>query len=642
MLIGVPAEPRPRRWPWVVAGLGAALIVVGIPPAVANAAEHGVERVYVVDAVIGGLVPCAGALVLTRAPRHRVGLVLLSTVGLAVSFVLAEWAGHVGPTPAAIWARWLSEITWVPFLAIPTLLPLWFPTGRVPSRAWRPLQVLVLTLLGALVAVAVVQSRLEDGSPAPLALGPPVDGATGVLTVVTLVSALACLASAAVRYRGAPAADRRALRRFLVAAALLVGLVFLPGVPVLVGDLLMGLGVVVVAGTVAAAVVDGLPGLDVAVDRTVVAGLAAATCSVIYVVVVVAAGTWVPDAAGFLGVAAVAVAFAPLREVAARGVRRFVHGPSAEPLTALASVTARLDGPAPLAGAVDAVRAGAALDGVAVLDRDGVELAHAGTPPAPGVGTAIPMVVGGAPVGTLRVTGDRSCDPLLTAFARSLGAALHASSLVGELQAAREGLVLAAEEERRRLHHDLHDGLGPVLAHAVLGLDGARVAADPSVAAELDTVKANLQTAIADLRHLVQGLRPPALDELGLAGALAEHARHAAGPRVVLDLDGVPADLPAAVEVATYRIVCEALANAARHAAASRCDVRIAVAGGALAVEVRDDGVGFEADAGEGVGLGSIRRRAAELGGTTCLRAAEGGGACVSVRVPLREAEPAP
>ncbi|WP_243741682.1 sensor histidine kinase [Actinomycetospora succinea] len=638
----MPADPVTRRWPWAVAGLAAALVVIGIPLAVANAAEHGVAGVYVVDAVIGGLVPVAGALVLTRAPRHRVGLVLLSTAGLAVSFVLAEWAGHVGPTVPASWARWISEITWVPFLAIPTLLPLWFPTGRVPSRRWRPLQALVLTLLGALVVVGVLQSRLEDGTASPLGLGLPVDGATAVLTLATLVSALACLASAVVRYRGAPRADRRSLRRFVVAVALLVVLVFLPGVPIVVGDLLMGIGVVIVAGTVAAAVLDGLPGLDVAVDRTVVAGLAAATCSVLYVVVVAAAGAWVPDAAGFLGVAAVAVAFAPLREVAARGVRRFVHGPAAEPLTALASVTARLDGP--LAGAAEAVRAGAALDGVAVLDREGIELARAGTPPAPGAGTAIPMVVAGATVGTLRVTGDRSADPLLTAFARTLGATLHASALVDELQAAREGLVLAAEEERRRLHHDLHDGLGPVLAHAVLGLDGVRVAADPAVAAELDAVKAGLRAAIADLRHLVHGLRPPALDELGLAGALAEHARRAAGPRVVLDLDEVPADLPAAVEVATYRIVCEALANAARHAGASRCDVTIAATGGELAVEVRDDGVGFEAAAGEGVGLGSIRRRAAELGGTTRLTSVEGGGARVAVRIPLREpvAEPAP
>ena len=638
-------ELTARRWPWAVAGLSAALVVIGIPLAVANAALHGVAGVYVVDAVIGGLVPFAGALVLTRAPRHRVGLVLLSTAGLAVSFVLAEWAGHVGPGAPAAWAQWISEITWVPFLAIPTLLPLWFPTGRVPSPRWRPVQAVVLALLGALVVIGILQPRLEDGSPSPLGLGLPdaVDQATGVLTLVTLVSALACLASAVVRHRGAPRDDRRALRRFVVAAALLVVLVFLPGVPVVVGDLLMGLGVVVVAGTVAAAVLDGLPGLDVAVDRTVVAGLAAATCSVIYVVVVAAAGAWVPDAAGFLGVAAVAVAFAPLRELADRGMRRFVHGPAAEPLTALASVTARLDGPDALAGAADAVRVGAAVDGVAVLDRDGLELARAGTPPGDGDGTAIPMVAAGATVGTLRVTGD-AAGPLLTAFARTLGAALHASSLVGELQTAREGLVLAAEEERRRLHHDLHDGLGPILAHAVLGLDGARLAADPAVAAELDTVKQNLQAAITDLRHLVHGLRPPALDELGLAGALAEHARRAAGPRVVLDLDEVPAELPAAVEVATYRIVCEALANAARHAAASRCEVRIGVESGALAVEVRDDGVGFEADASEGVGLGSIRRRAAELGGTTRLTAVAGGGTRVAVRVPLREraAEPAP
>ena len=146
-----------------------------------------------------------------------------------------------------------------------------------------------------------------------------------------------------------------------------------------------------------------------------------------------------------------------------------------------------------------------------------------------------------------------------------------------------------------------------------------------------------LRTAIADIRRLVHGLRPPALDELGLVGAvqrLAERCGTDGGLRVDVDVSGELPALPAAVEVAAYRIAVEAVTNAVRHAGASRCDVSIRL-GDELVVEVADDGVGLAADHRQGVGLASMRERAEELGGVLSAEAVAGRGTRVRAQLPL-------
>ena len=145
------------------------------------------------------------------------------------------------------------------------------------------------------------------------------------------------------------------------------------------------------------------------------------------------------------------------------------------------------------------------------------------------------------------------------------------------LDASRAGLVTAREEERRRLRRDLHDGLGPTLAGLTLGLDTARARSPGSRTCRScwARLKAETQRAVTDVRRIVYGLRPPALDELGLAGSLREEIGRLQyeAPALTVTLeapdDGL-ADLPAAVEVACYRIVTEALTNVARHAQATR------------------------------------------------------------------------
>jgi two-component system, NarL family, sensor kinase len=224
---------------------------------------------------------------------------------------------------------------------------------------------------------------------------------------------------------------------------------------------------------------------------------------------------------------------------------------------------------------------------------------------------------------------------LLKGVSQQVAAAGHAVSLTQDLLRSRERLVATMEEERRRLRRDLHDGLGPALAGVVLGLQRARrhVDADPANARQqLDELTVQTQQAIAEVRRLVYNLRPPALDELGLVGALTEQAR-ALGPITVLGPD-LPTQLPAAVEVAAYRIALEAMTNTARHAAATEATVRVSL-DGALHLEISDNGTGLPVAYRAGVGIRSMRERAAELGGHVSIEPGTTAGTVVRATIPL-------
>jgi signal transduction histidine kinase len=147
-------------------------------------------------------------------------------------------------------------------------------------------------------------------------------------------------------------------------------------------------------------------------------------------------------------------------------------------------------------------------------------------------------------------------------------------------------------------------------------------------------LKERTQGAVADIRRLVYGLRPPALDELGLSGAVRQHAAAIDGVQVVVDAPDDLAPLPAAVEVAAYRIIQEALTNVVRHAAAQRCTIRL-TRDDALCLEVLDDGRGLPAHYRAGVGLLAMRERAAELGGQCVIAPRAGGGTRVWAALPL-------
>jgi signal transduction histidine kinase len=206
----------------------------------------------------------------------------------------------------------------------------------------------------------------------------------------------------------------------------------------------------------------------------------------------------------------------------------------------------------------------------------------------------------------------------------------------------RSRIVAAREEERRRLRRELHDGLGPSLAAVGLKIDAARAAIvdDPGAAqATLEGARADLRAVVAQVRSLARELRPPAVDSLGLVGALRQAIEAMAepgGPSVSLADDELPPglSLPAAVEVAAYRIVVEAVANAIRHSRATRCDARMRIVDDHLEILVRDDGQGMT-DLALGVGTRSMYERATEVGGELLIEEARPTGTVVRATLPL-------
>ena len=230
---------------------------------------------------------------------------------------------------------------------------------------------------------------------------------------------------------------------------------------------------------------------------------------------------------------------------------------------------------------------------------------------------------------------------VLEVLAAPVAVALHAVLLSQELQRSRERLVAAREEERRRLRRDLHDGLGPILTAVTLKADAARsvlATAPDRTDALLAEVRGDAKQAIGDLRRIIYDLRPAPLDELGLLGALDEQVDQFGRQGLTVTLQAPPAlpVLPAAVEVAAYRIVTEALTNVARHAHASRATVTVSVADG-FCLDVQDDGTASTANGDgwrPGVGLVSMAERVAEVGGTLQAGPTPSGGR-VQVSLPL-------
>ncbi|WP_309572587.1 sensor histidine kinase [Deinococcus sp.] len=360
--------------------------------------------------------------------------------------------------------------------------------------------------------------------------------------------------------------------------------------------------------------------------------------------------------AAVLGALLVAVTFEPVRAAARRSVTRLLFGERDDPARVLSTLGQRLQGtvqPAELLPTIARTVAGALrLPRVEVHDGAGHHAASGEDAPR---GEALmyrldaPDHASGEPVGELRVwpRGPEgftvSETELLHALSRQAGLAVHSARLGLDVQQAREALVYAREEERRRLRRDLHDGLGPALAGVTWGLSAARtqLTTDPAGAAGLlEHLEHETQGLVADVRRLVDELRPPALDDLGLGGALRERvlARlSATRPDLHVSSQLPPSlpTLPAAVEVAALRIAEEALTNAARHAHASVVQFTLSATPAALTLRVQDDGRGLPQPVVPGIGLASMRERAEELGGHVSVQAVPGGGTCVIAVLPL-------
>jgi signal transduction histidine kinase len=398
--------------------------------------------------------------------------------------------------------------------------------------------------------------------------------------------------------------------------------------------------------------------IDLVINRALVYGLLTACVLGMYVLVVGYLGALFRAGGNLfislLATGLVAVFFQPLRERLQRGVNRLMYGERDEPYAVVTRLSQRLEGTlAPesvLPTIVETVAQALKLPYAAILlqqDDTFAVVASYGTP------IDNPLVLSltyqGETIGQLLLAartpgdaftaGDRR---LLDELARHAGLAAHAVQLTADLQRSRERLVTAREEERRRLRRDLHDGLGSVLTSVMFKLDASDelLDRDPVTArALLAEVRAQTQASIDDIRRLVYNLRPPILDEWGLVAALREHVAQYNFNTVQVSIDATSSfpPLPAALEVAVYRVVLEALANVIKHAMASTCTIRLDLMDDALTVEVQDDGVGRPAGCHSGVGTAAMSERAEELGGVCVVEEAVPHGTRVFARFPVRK-----
>ena len=344
--------------------------------------------------------------------------------------------------------------------------------------------------------------------------------------------------------------------------------------------------------------------------------------------------------------AAVAAALTiPVVGLSRRAADRFVYGRRPSPLRALEELGTRL---AQLADPRDvpetvlsAVTESLAVGGARLLVGDTLQ-AEVGTatfeeqfPITYRDERLATLAVAPRPGETTLIARDRS---VITRIGALAGPALHGARLVNELVEARARVVIAREDERRRLRRDLHDDLAPTLAG--LGLSAAVVeklsrAGDRRAAEAATDLAGRLQGASRKVRDIAYNLRPPVLDDRGLVATIEETIATDGPPRVTVVAPTDRLELPAAVEACALRIIQEAVVNVRRHAAASCCEVRIVPEPDALRIEIVDDGIGLTEPRRAGIGMRSMTERASEIGGSVSFRSEDGRGTRVSVWLPV-------
>ncbi len=621
-----------------------------------------------------GMFALVGALLMAKRPDNLVGWILGTAAVIVGIFPASEsYAAYVmttrgRPDAIAVFGAWANGWYWLVLLALVYIyLPLLFPDGRLISRLWLPVASLPAVGIAGIMVLASLTETFEGQD-----VGYRIDNPIGVeglahvealpvfdvFLVVYAVGAVGAFVSVAIRFRRSRGIERQQLKWFLYAAAPILTVPVADSLPGVVGGLLLVWLLLGLPAAIGIAVLRyRLYDIDLVINRTLVYGALSACVVGIYVLAVVALGALF-QAQGNLAISIaatglVATLFQPLRDRLQRGVNRLLYGERDDPYAVISRLGRRLEAAlAPdtvLPTIAETIAQALKLPYAAILLKEGEGFRTAAAYGSPrGEPETFPLVYQRDEIGRLELSpraageGFSQADRrLLEDLARQVEVAVHAVKLTTDLQHSRERLVATREEERRRLRRDLHDGLGAQLAGLNVQAGALRrlIPRDPDAADELVVeLREELRSAISDIRRLVYDLRPPALDDLGLVEALhrlAERYGSEGGKlRVSVEApEGLP-NLPAAVEVAVYRITQEALTNVARHARAQSCVVHLAVDDD-VGLEVVDDGVGIPVERGAGVGLSSMRERAAELGGRCVVEPAPNGGTRVLVRLPL-------
>jgi len=651
----------------------------------------GLGGVAVLSAAIG-VWSVVGGLLAARRPFHPIGW-LLSGVALVwaiqqCSFGYGAYGlvAHPGSLPAATLLVVLLHRTMEPLTLLgAALVFLLFPGGRLPSGRWRP-----VAWAGVAAAVVLVLGWIVDPGTltigpleirSPLQIGPALHHILTPPFVVAFLLLFVVLAAAVVslllRLRRARGQARQQLKWFAYATAFLpvgFGLLFFGRSDATdrIGTALVVVATVATPLAVAIAVFKyRLYAIDVVLHKTVVIGVLGAFITGVYVAAVAGLGQLLGAAGGsdlglsILATALVAVCFQPVRERVQRLADRLVYGPRATPYEvvsrfAAAMATTYAAGDL-LQGMARVLAEGTGATSASVWLRVGERLHHAASwppvtrpdhpaairlageqlPALAGVSRAVPVRHQGELLGVLTLTkppGEPVTpteDALLADLAAQAGLALRNVRLVEELRASRQRIVTAQDQERRRIERDIHDGAQQRLVSVALAIRMAQQRLDPAgdlaLADGLGRTAQQLDLALAELRELARGIHPAILTEEGLGAALQSLAERAAVPAQVMAApDG---RLPPAVESTAYFVVCEALANVAKHARASQATITAHQTSGRLQVAVADDGVGG-ADPARGSGLGGLADRVAALDGRLEVHSPPGGGTQVVAELP--------
>jgi len=601
-----------------------------------------------------GLFAVVGGPIVRHQPRNPVGwLFVAAGLGTVLGAFLTGLATLIGAPVVATLALLPYGWSWVLGTALSLLL---FPTGRLPSRRWRPvmwlvgllLVVLTATIIAATVpAVAAVPERLRLAETVMFGC----EMASALVTLIAIGSLIG-------RWWSSDGQVRRQLAWLAFGGLVILVLV---AIELVLGRLLepsdergayfeAAVVAILPLATYIAIVRHRLFDIRVVLRRSLVYAILSLAVVATYAASLAAASQLLDVnegiGASLVASAVVAVALSPVKERLDRTLDRALFGDRKAPERPLAALGAQWEGshgPSEmLVAAARTVQVALRLPYVRIDPVDG-EPVTVGEPVADPVSFA--LISHGEQEGTLyagpRARGERFDSrelALLADLSRHVALLVRTTRLSADLYRSRERIVSAREQERLRLRRDLHDGLGPVLAGITLQFDALRPhLADNPVAGELfDRIKSELRRCVSDVRRTVDGLRPADLDQLGLAGVVAEHARSLSASGVVVDLacaDDLSGLNPAA-EVATYRIVTEAMTNVVRHANARTCWVRIDRERDRLEVSIADDGCGIDHGGTPGVGLASMRDRADELGGTLQIGPRPGGGTQVVAVIP--------
>lgn len=677
------SHPAPGRW--LALGLGAVVLVVLTGALLLDLENSPADRTAAhlgwgtYAAVVGAVVTATGAVILRRHPRHLLGWILASTGvvwaldGLCESYTSYGIAASPD-LPLTGFALWfVAQFGAVLLLCLPSVLVL-YPTGRVMAGRWGRVSIAVLVMAAALpLALMFAPDTALDADDTfvfPRDTGMPelpispeaFEVVLRVSQLMTFSSVLVAVAVVVVRQRRA--VDReRVQMRWLAWAAIVCALVGVFSVVVGTGGWLLSvtlvLALTVTGVSVAIGILDPeITDVDALMGGTLVYAVVAGAVVLLDVLLIAILGATLGDRLAerdvTLLVLLVAIAaYGPLRVWLGGLVRRLLVGRRGDRYGVVAGLAARLEESSDVHQQLPALAATVATTfklgfvQVEVFGHGGGTLT-ASYGSEPDAVRDVPIRYGTEQVGRLvlpdrglRSMLSRRDQELLFDVVRQAAMAVRSARLARELQASRERLVLDREDDRRRIRRDLHDGLGPVLGGVAMRLDavGNALEDDPVAARRMVAQsRQDITDALADVRRLVHGLRPPALDDLGLVAAIDQQVERmrSDGLDIRVQAEALPA-LPAAVEVAAYRIVSEALANMSRHAGARSCTVGLWGESGALRVEVRDDGVGIAPDVVAGVGLGSMRDRAAELGGAATVTCPDEGGTLVEAWLPFSD-----